>query len=1454
MTFFSNYFFENNRLYRLFICLLFGRVITEITIFQKYYHHYYPKAMSLPNGYTILMSWLGIYSFYPNITIQETYYLFTSTLIPINSNEEGQNIIEHACISQFSGEDDENEVRYLLILINKILFVFSEKGYYLFYKDISSELSSNNILSLVAYKFSNNNYFFAIGYTDISTLNYLFSYYKIYFDSNNVSQISLINQKDGRLYFNNQYYYILSEKNSCNKMISSSFGVVLTCFYSLIHMQNSMAAFSFNPDNDFEILFMSNIYDEGDNKLIQYISSVTNNDGSKAFICYIIETNIGKCVSYDINNNTISDVIIKSNYCSCNLFGLHAYYFEKINEFVFSCIDGDELFFMKRLDVNFNIIDDNDIYNGIKILNCTSFSTFSVLYDEQSNSYLLYIQMQCDTDTYSYIKVLNLGNISKSSEQSDQNSITDKLSEIETTNSKIESSELFIDSTIITTQPLTTIQNIITEVLTTIPIVSTTQQEISLPKIASTETEILTQFQSIITTEIENKELPKNISTEMFIKTQEYEIITNLTEQSESSIPNLISTEISIPSQDQTIFTSPITYSTKIISTEIEINKDIELSSIQSQIVIETYIESFCLEIGKIFYKGNCICDIDKGYYSLNYKSSIDKCYKKSEIPKNFYFNNSSKSYELCFKTCETCVNGGTSLSHNCLTCSSNYIMEQENNSSNCVDKCKYYFYYDSFNQYTCTEDFQCPKDASLLIRNKNKCINKCVNDDKYLYQYNSECLSICPSGTKPNENNICQISNTTICSLTDYKLDLNEDIEQENIKIFVKNYANEFYYTSNHISKFDNLNFTMLLYKNNSCIDKLNLNVTKIDYDSCIKQLKQDNDINENQDLIVVLIDVVNGDNPITSFGFFHPKTGEKLDASKSCSDKNLTMYENILSILNEPLALQLLYEQKINVFDLNDDFYTDICFKFDSPNGKDSTLQDRIKTFYPKVVLCDKGCRKKGINMTSMEAICECKFHDLLSMDILNNDLIGDNILVKEALDEFSNMLSNVNIEVLKCYKDVFTFKYFKKNIGGHIILALIIFETICVLYYWFKSYQKLIRFIYSLTEKFIIAQRQNNNSNNNDIDNTNKVLYKNSIKKRSIDNIINNPPRKSIKNKNNSLKNITKYKSSCNLNKIKKTSIKTEANKIIISKEPSLIFNKSNNKLLKKSNNKSCKNLIISKNKNIVENDKYDENIKDKRISIYKIKNISNNFFKIDIYDKINLDEILKPTFENMDYDDALEDDKRTFFQYFFEKIKINQKIINCFFILEFTKPRPIKILIFLLNLNLYFLINGLFYSESYISEVFNSKKQEKMFSFISRSIYRFTYCTVVGHIIGSIMQILTVDEIKIVNTLKKKGKSPLELRFEISSIIKSIIIKNRILIITNYIIAIFSWYYISCFNNVYPNIKIEWIISSIFIIIIAQILIFIIVFLETCIRFISFKCKSEKLYKLSHLLSY
>ena len=195
--------------------------------------------------------------------------------------------------------------------------------------------------------------------------------------------------------------------------------------------------------------------------------------------------------------------------------------------------------------------------------------------------------------------------------------------------------------------------------------------------------------------------------------------------------------------------------------------------------------------------------------------------------------------------------------------------------------------------------------------------------------------------------------------------------------------------------------------------------------------------------------------------------------------------------------------------------------------------------------------------------------------------------------------------------------------------------------------------------------------------------------------------------------------------------------------------------------------------------------------------------------------------------------------------------NQLIINIFFIYEEIRPKSIKITILVLTIDLFFLINGLFYSNSYISEIFNSNEKETFFSFVPRSIDRFVYTTIVGSIIGYILQFSFVEEVKIKKILLKKRENLISLRYEMSEILSEILKKIKIFVIFNYIIVIFSWYYITCFNNIYPNTKREWIISSLFIIIIQEILPIILVFFESCIRFIGIKCESEKLFKLSLL---
>ena len=60
-------------------------------------------------------------------------------------------------------------------------------------------------------------------------------------------------------------------------------------------------------------------------------------------------------------------------------------------------------------------------------------------------------------------------------------------------------------------------------------------------------------------------------------------------------------------------------------------------------------------------------------------------------------------------------------------------------------------------------------------------------------------------------------------------------------------------------------------------------------------------------------------------------------------------------------------------------------------------------------------------------------------------------------------------------------------------------------------------------------------------------------------------------------------------------------------------------------------------------------------------------------------IDINEFLEPSQDDMDYDDVVESDKRTFCQYIYERIKDNHIFINTFFIQEIIKRKSIKIAI-------------------------------------------------------------------------------------------------------------------------------------------------------------------------------
>ena len=300
---------------------------------------------------------------------------------------------------------------------------------------------------------------------------------------------------------------------------------------------------------------------------------------------------------------------------------------------------------------------------------------------------------------------------------------------------------------------------------------------------------------------------------------------------------------------------------------------------------------------------------------------------------------------------------------------------------------------------------------------------------------------------------------------------------------------------------------------------------------------------------------------------------------------------------------------------------------------------------------------------------------------------------------------------------------------------------------------------------------------------------------------------------------------------------------------------IKNKKNKKFSKISNNNQN---IISQNSKSHILSKMNLNIKDNTLSnnpIINKNNIINKKMKYKVFDEMNyslpykeLKNDMKKSYDDMEYEEALIENRRKFCKIYKDTLINKHIILNIIFEDDKYKPRTLKYIILILSINLYFVINGLFYSESYIGKLYQINEKEAFFSFITRSKERIIYASIVSVIVNFLINFIIINGNKIKSELKKININKIIIKGEISKILFNIERSINIFYIINYFIMIISWYYISCFNNVYSNTKIEWIKSSIFIIIIMQIISFIYSLVIALLRFLSIHCNSEIIYKI------
>ena len=388
----------------------------------------------------------------------------------------------------------------------------------------------------------------------------------------------------------------------------------------------------------------------------------------------------------------------------------------------------------------------------------------------------------------------------------------------------------------------------------------------------------------------------------------------------------------------------------------------------------------------------------------------------------------------------------------------------------------------------------------------------------------------------------------------------------------------------------------------------------------------------------------------------------------------------------------------------------------------------------------------------------------------------------------------------------------------------------EIICVIIYGKSNIYSINKYILSITNKYISHLYQKNQHNLTMNENTNKInAPPNHNKRRSIDNTRHNVRKHDKKSKT------------------KKTEIKGNFN---------FIFN---------NNNANKQNYILpSHNRmNYPKNNHVDyiyksKNHKDVSYSSEKLfvsqlksqaKNDYNNLlFNINDNLNININEYIENQYDEMDYDEAIRKDHRKFCTCYVDKLKDNQIFINTFCINEPIKPKSIKVLFLIFQFTLYFFINGLFYDEEYISKIYHLEK-DTFFTMAERFFDNLIYAALAGIIINYIIEFFFIEEKKIKKILRIEKDNILILKYEMVKILKSIKTRYLLFIIISLIVSLIALVDTFCFNIVYFHTMPEWIVFSLIIILSMQMLSFVICFLQTILRFISFKFKSEKLFNLS-----
>ena len=833
-----------------------------------------------------------------------------------------------------------------------------------------------------------------------------------------------------------------------------------------------------------------------------------------------------------------------------------------------------------------------------------------------------------------------------------------------------------------------------------------------------------------------------------------------------------------------------------------------------------------CLKCPSIYSIINLCISCNDNYYpkendDTNFGEYIN-CYKNLE---GYYLENNL--YKLCYYRCKTCEINGNDTNHNCLTCKDDYSFEfSYNNYINCYNSSIYNYYSDSIkNDYISYITYFTNLNQYTAYTTQIKTTNN-IYITEY-YEQNEITTYVLINNENINQKFITTSSHSKVlyeCLLNDTinnKCNFQDIKNNSEILNIIKNNINALYNPENGKSQIiqgeNNFIFQITNAKNE--LELLqgeflnNQNLSILDLGQCEITLKNVYNIKEEDSLIYLKQEKTNCKpyEKNIQYEVYEPYNFTKLNLS-ICDGNMINLY--VKAELSE--ETRSIYEELktmgYDMLDINDPFYQDICTPYKYSNNTDILLNDRIDYIYNnKDSQCQNNCQFSSYLSNSLYINCTC----VVAEENTDEEVKFD---AKKLYESFYDILKYSNFQILKCHNLIFVKKVVLKNIGSIIVIVNFLFYFICFAFFIKNGTVPLINKIKNLTD----SKEEKSKSSSISISHNNtpkkyNILNKKKIKKKEKHS---HPTKKkvSLKLRSNQMKNVdTKRKKPTSTKKLAHMNLFGESIK------PKII-------------NNSIKRNLSPSSKNVLDFTEKNENkIKVQDIYIEKEE-------KKKQFDAFELN--------NLEYEEAVSYDKRTFLQTYWDILSREHIIIFTFFLCNDYNILYIKYTRFIFLLATDMALNVFFFSDDSMHKVFLNYGK---YNFIQQ-IPQIVYSTIITQLIEVFLCYLSLTD-KYVYQIKNVNK-PNEAKM-ILKILKCLKIKLIFFFVFTFIFFGFYWYVIAAFCSVYENTQLTFLKDSLLSFSLGLLYPLILYLIPSALRILSLRYTKKSLkciYKLSDIIPF